>query len=137
MRSESRLNLKYKTQLDGSKILSRICRTLNLDRNECVEVLLRIYRQKNSPRWIENLSRSYRQKKCLEILLDGSKKLSRIYREEIQKSQWIKNLSRFLSRLKKESSIEMNLLGICQEAIELKENEFFKGGKTHRYECNK
>ena len=77
------------------------------------------------------------QKKCLEILLDGSKKLSRIYREEIQKSQWIKNLSRFLSRLKKESSIEMNLLGICQEAIELKENEFFKGGKTHRYECNK
>ena len=77
------------------------------------------------------------QTKCLELLLDGSKKLLRIYREETQKSRWIENLSRFLWRLKKESPIEMNRLGIYQEAIKLEENEFFKGGKTHRYECNK
>ena len=32
-------------QFDGSKILSRICQALNLDRNESVEVLLRICRQ--------------------------------------------------------------------------------------------
>ena len=46
-------------------------------------------------------------------------------------SRWIKNLSRFLSRLKKESLVEKNLSGICREAVELEENEFFKGGKTH------
>ena len=42
-----------------------------------------------------------------------------------------------LSRLKKESSIEMNLSGIYREAVELEKKEYFKGGKTHRYECNK
>ena len=35
-----------------------------------------------------------------------------------------------LSRLKKESSIEMNLSGIYREAVELEKKEFFKGGKT-------
>ena len=67
VRSDSHPSFKFKTQLDGLKILSRICQALNLDRNESVEVLLRIYRWQNSPRWIEksikNLSRRQRAKK--------------------------------------------------------------------------
>ena len=93
----------------------------------------------------QKICREYiEQTKRKEIWLDGSKKLSRFYREQTQKSRWIKNLSkcyredrkpnnfawwiedlsRFLSRLKKESSIEMNLSRICWEAIELEEKEF-------------
>ena len=53
MKSESRLSFKYKMQLDGLKILSRICRALNLNRNKSVEVLLRICCRQKSPRWIE------------------------------------------------------------------------------------
>ena len=90
-------------------------------------------------------------------MIDGSKKLSKFYREETQKSRWIKNLSRcyregrehkkntrwiedllrFLSRLKKESSIEMNLSRMYREAVEHEERRFFKGGKTYRDEGNK
>ena len=40
-------------------------------------------------------------------------------------------------RLKKESSIEMNLSRICREAVKLEERRVFKGGKTHRDEGNK
>ena len=49
MKSESRLSFKYKMQLDGLKILSRICRALNLNRNKSVEVLLRICCRQKSP----------------------------------------------------------------------------------------
>ena len=49
MKSESRLSFKYKMQLDGLKILLRICRALNLNRNKSVEVLLRICCRQKSP----------------------------------------------------------------------------------------
>ena len=42
-----------------------------------------------------------------------------------------------LSRKAKEGSIERNLLRIYQGAMELEERRFFKGGKTHKDECNK
>ena len=89
---------------------------------------------------------SIEQKESKEIWLDGSKKLSRLYQEETQKSQsienlsrycradrkqrnfarWIKKLSRFLSRLKKESSIEMNLSRSCRAW----RRKFFQGRKN-------
>ena len=65
--SESCPSFKYKTQLNGLKILSRICRALNLNKNESFKVMLRIYRRQNSPQWIEqtveNLSSRQRAKK--------------------------------------------------------------------------
>ena len=42
-------------------------------------------------RWIENLSRIYWPDRRFRNWLDGSKKLSRIYRGETQKSRWIEN----------------------------------------------
>ena len=42
-----------------------------------------------------------------------------------------------LSRHEEESSIEKNLLRMCRKAIELEVRRFFKGGKTHKDECNK
>ena len=103
VRSESRLNLKYKTQLDGSKILSRICRALNLDRNECVKVLSRICRQKNSPRWIENLSRSYRADKMLRTF-----------------ARWIKEAVKNISRRNLEISMDRESVKVSMETKERK-----------------
>ena len=85
--------------LNGSRFLSRICRTLNLDRNESVEVLSRICRQQKSDLDGSRICREANgQIECLEIWLDGLKKLSRIYWEETQKSQWIENLLRSIEK---------------------------------------
>ena len=101
MKSESCLSFKQKMQLDGSKILSRICRALNLDRRESIMVLLRICR---------------RQK----IDLDGS----RIYRESISQTKSSKFFS--MDRRSCQDSIEKkprNLDGsrICRGSIEKRE----------------
>ena len=66
-----------------------ICRALNLNKNEYVEVLSRIY---------------WRQKH-----LDRSKKLSRIYRKETQKSWWIEIPLESVETRRKKGSIEGNL----------------------------
>ena len=123
--------------LDGLKILLRICRPLNLDRNESIEVLSRICRRQNSPRWIENLSKSYQADRMLRNLARWIEEaVENLSRRNPQISMDRESIE-VLSRLKKESSIEMNLSGIYREAVELEKKEFFKGGKTHRYECNK
>ena len=83
------------------------------------------------------------QTESLEIWLDGSKKLSRIYREETHKSRWIEISSRFVEKRRKKGSIKGNLstMGnlsmICQKLSSLKKEGFSKKGKTHRDECNK
>ena len=75
--------------------------------------------------------------KSKEIWLDGSKKLSRIYREETQKSWWIEISSRSVEKRRKKGSIIGNLSTICQKLSSLKKEGFSKKGKTHRDECNK
>ena len=105
------LNYIQKTQLDGSKYFVEICRALNLDRNETVEVQSRFVNSKThldgsriSLKAIERTERS-------EIWLDGSKKLSRIYRGETQNFRWIKNLLRSIEkrerRLTRNESVEI------------------------------
>ena len=86
-------------------------------------------------RWQKYLdgSRIYRefigQTKSLENWLDGSKNLSRFYQEETQKSRWIENAIRSIEKRRKKGSIKDNLSRICQEVVELEENEFFKEEK--------
>ena len=71
-------------------------------------------------------------------------------REEAQKPQWIKNLSKIYRPDRKfldGSKMRKDLLrkevqgsqwiDICREAIELDKKQFFQRGKTHRDECNK
>ena len=62
------------------------------------------------PRWIEKLSRSYR--------------------DEFQKAQWIEIALTFVKKGSLRGSIDKNLLRIYREAIELEENEFFKERKN-------
>ena len=62
------------------------------------------------PRWIEKLSRSYR--------------------DEFQKAQWIEIALTFVKKGSLRGSIDKNLLRIYREAIELEENEFFKEWKN-------
>ena len=60
----------------------RICRALNLDRNESVEVLSRICQRQKS---VSMDQESIKQTECTEIWLDESKKLSRtIEKREIR-----------------------------------------------------
>ena len=116
-----------------------------------VKDLLRIYRRQN--KYLDG-SRIYwesiKRAESKEFWLDGLNKLSRFYQEETQKSwwikkllrsylsdreqrnflRWIKDLSKVLLRLKKESLIEMNLSRIYWEAVELKGRRFFKKGKN-------
>ena len=63
---------------------------------------------------------------CVENLL----RMCRVDREYKNFSRWIEDLSRFLSRLKKEGLIEKNLLRICQEAVKFEEKRFFKERKN-------
>jgi len=101
--------------LNRSRFLSRICRTLNLDRNESVEVLSRICRQQKSDLDGSRICReAIGQTECLEIWLDGLKKLSRIYWEETQKSQWIENLSRSIEKRER----RLDRKRICRGSIE-------------------
>ena len=58
-------------------------RALNLDIKESIEALSRICQWQKSPRWIKQ---SIEQTESKEIRLNGLKKLSRFYREEILKS---------------------------------------------------
>ena len=111
MKSEQRLSFKQKSQPDGSRFLLRICRVLNLDKNEFVKVLSRICRWKKSPQWIKqsvkNLPGRQRAKKfglmdrrsCRDETqkLCQIKKLLNFYRGETQKSRWIEYLLRNLS----------------------------------------
>ena len=158
MKSESRLSYIQKMQLDRSRFLLRIYRALNLDRSESIKDLSRIYQQlKDGFDGSRICQESIDQTESKEIWLDGLKKLSRMCQARTQKSRWIKNLSRCyregrehrkipqwienLSRIyrekRKKAQQKDNLLRICREAIELEENEFFKGGKTHKDECDK
>ena len=114
-----------------------ICWALNLNRNKSVEVLLRICQWQNHLNGFRICYESIDQTESLKIWLDGSKKLSRIYQGETQKSQWIENLSRSIKKRRKKGLIEGNLLRIYREAVELEERRFFKKGKTYRDECNK
>ena len=70
--------------------------------------------------WIEKLSRCYQEGTEHKKIPQMIEKLSRIYQEKRNKGL-----------------IERNLSRIYREAIELEEKEFFKGGKTHKDECNK
>ena len=105
---KSHLSFKEKWQLNGLRFLLGIYRALNLDRNESVEVPLRICRWQKSVSmdWesVENLSS--RQNAHKFGLMDRRscwvgtqksrwiEKLLRFYQEETQKSRWIENLSR-------------------------------------------
>ena len=126
-----------------------------------IENLSRIYRvdkeHRNLSRWIEvaveNVlsrnpeismdQRSYRdsiEKKPRN--LNGSKKLSRFYREKTQKSRWIEKLSRCYREGKEHRKIPRwieNLSKIYRERTKKSsiERRFFKKGKTQRDECNK
>jgi len=82
-----------------------IFRALNLDRNEFVEVLSRIYQRQNHLDGSRIYWEFIDQTESSKIWLDGSKKLSRFYREETQKSQWIKNPSRSVEKRRKKGSI--------------------------------
>ena len=62
------------------------------------------------PRWIEKLSRSYQ--------------------DEFQKAQWIEIALTSVEKGSLKGSIDKNLSRICQEAVELEENEFFKEWKN-------
>ena len=80
-----------------------------------------------NPWWIKKLSRIYRPDKKF---LAGSKKLTSIYQEEIQKSRWIEIAIRSIEKRRKKGLIEGNLSRFCREVVELEENEFFKEGKN-------
>ena len=67
--------------------------------------------RRSQPRWIENLSRIYHPDRKF---LDGSKKLSRFYQEEIQKSRWIENTIRSIEKRRQRGSIDENLSRSCR-----------------------
>ena len=71
---------------------------------------------------VENLSARQKVARWIE-------KLSRIYREEIKKPQWIEIAITSIEKRRKRGLIETNLSRICREAVELKENDFFKEEK--------
>ena len=96
-----------------------ICRALNLDRNESIEDLLTT----KVPQWIEKLSRIYQLDRKF---LDGS----RSYQDKFQKAQWIENALTSIEKRRKRGLIDANLSRICREAIEFKENRFFKERKN-------
>ena len=101
--------------LNGSRFLLRICRALNLDKNQFVEVLSRIYqRQKEcldgSRIYQESIDQTESTKNCL----NGSKKLSRMCRAWTQKSRWVKKLSRFY----REEARNLDGFRSYQDAIE-------------------
>ena len=87
-----------------------------------------MYREEaQKPQWIKNLSKIYRPGRKF---LDGSKKLSRSYRDTVQKARWIEYAIRSIKKRRQRGSIDANLLRICWEAVELEENEFFKERKN-------
>ena len=100
--------------LDGSKILLRICWALNLDINESVRYCQGSVDGKTHLNGSRICWEAIEQTEFSEIWLDGSKKLSRIYREETLKSQWIKNL--LISIEKRER--RLNRKRICRRSIE-------------------
>ena len=71
---------------------------------------------------VENLSARQKVSRWIE-------KLSRIYREEVQKPWWIEIAITSIEKRRKRGSIETNLSRIYQEAVELEEKEFFKEEK--------
>ena len=71
---------------------------------------------------VENLSARQKVARWIE-------KLSRIYREEIQKPQWIEIAITSIEKRRKRGLIETNLSRISREAVELEKNEFFKEEK--------
>ena len=83
--------------------------------------------RRSQPRWIENLSRIYRPDRKF---LDGLKKPSRFYQQELQKSRWIKIALTIVEKRRKRGSIEESLSRIYQKDVELEEKEFSKKGKT-------
>ena len=75
------------------------------------------------PQWIEKLSRIYRLDRKF---LDGL----RSYQDKFQKAQWIENALTSIEKRRKGGLIDANLSRICREAIEFKENRFFKERKN-------
>ena len=117
MKFDSRSDLKQKSHLNGLRYLSS-----TNSRQNCIKNLLTT----KIPRWIKKLSRIYQPDRKL---LDGSKKLSRIYREETQKPRWIEITIRYVEARRRRGSIEENLSRICREAVELEEKESFNEEK--------
>ena len=79
---------------------------------------------------IKNLSAKQKVSQWIE-------KLSRSYRDKIQKARWIENAIRSVEKRKKKGLIEENLSRICREVVKLEEKVLSNKGKTHRDECNK
>ena len=72
---------------------------------------------------IENLSTRQKVSRWIE-------KLSRSYREKFQKTRWIKIALTIVKKRRKRGSIDASLSRICQKAIELEENRYFKERKN-------
>ena len=72
---------------------------------------------------IENLSARQKIARWIE-------KLSKSYRDEIQKAQWIEIALTSIELRRNRGLIEENLLRICRKTVKLEENEFFKERKN-------
>ena len=109
--------------LNGSRFLLRICRALNLDRNQFVEVLSRICRrQKECLDGSRIYQESIDQTKSTKNCLNGSKKLSRMCRAWTQKSRWVKKLSRFYREKAQKSRWIQKLSRCYREGRECRKN---------------
>ena len=109
------------------------CKRVSTDR-KAVEMLSRENPEISIDRGsIENLSGRQRAQKISSMDQEAVENLLR----RNPKPRWIEILSRSVDKRRKKGSIEENLLRICQEAVELEENVFSKGEKTHKDECNK
>ena len=71
---------------------------------------------------VKNLSTRQKASRWIE-------KLSRSYRDKFQKARWIKIAIRSVETRRRKAPIEENLSRIYQEAIELEEKKFFKEEK--------
>ena len=128
---EDRLSTKSR-QIESVEVLSRICRRQNKELDG-----LRICQA------------SIEQTESKEFWLNGSKKLSRFYQEETQKSRWIKKLSRSyqdkfqiaqwikdaIRSVKKKSprvSIDSYLSRFVEKLLSLIKIDFSKRGKTQK-----
>ena len=109
------------------------CKRVSTDR-KAVEMLSRENPEVSIDRWsIENLSSRQRAQKISSMDREAIENLLR----RNPKPRWIEILSRSVDKRRKKGLIEENLSRICREVVELEENVFSKGEKTHKDECNK
>ena len=92
--------------------LSRCCRESIDDKITSMDwkVVEKLLAKQKLSRWIENLSRSYRDK--------------------FQTDWWIEDAIRFFEKRSPRVSIDSNLSRICREAVELDKKQFFKERKN-------